>query len=58
MKDSSRSKFYELPTDITKVNQSLQNYTINARIGGDMNDVGKFQALAALQSAPCVMYVN
>ena len=25
-------------TDQTKVNQSLQHYTINARVGGDMNE--------------------
>jgi len=28
-------------TDVTKVNQSLQNYTINARVGGDMNENNK-----------------
>ena len=28
-------------TDVTKVNQSLQNYTINARVGGDMNKNNK-----------------
>lgn len=28
-------------TDVTKVNQSLQHYTINARVGGDMNENNK-----------------
>ena len=28
-------------TDVSKVNQSLQNYTINARVGGDMNENNK-----------------
>ena len=28
-------------TDVTKVNQSLQDYTINARVGGDMNENNK-----------------
>ena len=28
-------------TDVTKVNPSLQNYTINARVGGDMNENNK-----------------
>lgn len=28
-------------TDVTKVNQSLQSYTINARVGGDMNENNK-----------------
>jgi regulator of nonsense transcripts 1 len=28
-------------TDVTKVAKSLQNYTINARVGGDMNENNK-----------------
>lgn len=52
----AEDRILRVATDNTKVNKSLQSYTIDARIGGDMNENSKLvkQAQARVKSAVVV----
>ncbi len=49
----TEDQILRVATDQSKVNKSLQHYTIDARVGGDLNENNKLakQALARVKSA-------